>query len=187
MAAHGGSTSHHGETANTVGTQNLFWLRTVRVSTSSVNRAMARRLHVGALMHNFTPLSALAGGGLLGLASALMLVGTGRLAGISGILDGALSAGRGAWRWAFLVGLIAGGLAIAQVAPALVPTVQGSPVRLAVAGLLVGLGARVSGGCTSGHGICGVSRWSTRSIIATAVFMAAGFVTVALVGALGAS
>lgn len=138
-------------------------------------------------MNNFTPLSALAGGGLLGLASALLLVGTGRLAGISGILDGALIPGRGLWRFAFLVGLIAGGLAIAQVAPPMVPSVQGSPVRLALAGLLVGLGARVSGGCTSGHGICGVSRWSARSVVATAVFMTAGFVTVALMGALDAS
>ena len=137
-------------------------------------------------MHNFTPVSALAGGGLLGLASALLLVGSGRLAGVSGIVDSALSPTGGSWRWAFLAGLIGGGLAIGLYAPALVPALHGSPARLALAGVFVGLGARISGGCTSGHGICGISRFSVRSVVATVVFMVAGFVPVAWVGTLDA-
>lgn len=122
------------------------------------------------------------GGALIGVAAALLLVVTGRCAGISGILDGALRRDAVASRWTFLGGLVAGGLLLRAVAPQLVPGIPVGtlgPVGLGLAGLVVGFGARVGGGCTSGHGIVGNSRLSPRSIVATVTFMAAGFATVA--------
>ncbi|MDE1937071.1 YeeE/YedE family protein [Bradyrhizobium sp.] len=134
-------------------------------------------------MHNFTPLSGLLGGALIGLASALLMLSAGRLAGVSGILGGLLTASRDrAWRLAFIAGLIAA---------ALIGPLFGTPgaARLAspdlalyaAAGLLVGFGSRMGNGCTSGHGVCGFARFSARSITATLVFMGAAIVTVALV------
>jgi uncharacterized membrane protein YedE/YeeE len=127
-------------------------------------------------MNNFTPLSALAGGALIGLASAALLVVNGRIAGISGILSGALSprTTQKGWRLAFLAGLLAGGLVVAQVTPAAFGAPVLGPAPLLVAGVLVGLGARVSGGCTSGHGVCGLGRLSKRSLVAVVTFMATG-------------
>ena len=117
---------------------------------------------------------ALAGGALIGLAVAVLLLGEGRIAGISGIAAGLVPPRRGAWAWRafFLTGLVGGGLVARAVVPASVPgeAVASLPV-LAVAGLLVGLGTRMAGGCTSGHGVCGNSRLSVRSIVATCVFM----------------
>lgn len=128
----------------------------------------------------FTPGSALAGGVLIGVAAALFVLLNGRIAGISGILSGLLRPSRGdaAWRAAFIAGLIAAPLAWLVFAP--LPTVQidAGYGALVVAGLLVGIGTRYGSGCTSGHGVCGVSRLSPRSLVATASFMAAGFVTV---------
>ncbi|MGK5081573.1 YeeE/YedE family protein [Janthinobacterium sp. HLX7-2] len=129
---------------------------------------------------HFTPLAATVGGVLIGLSAALFILFSGRIAGISGILGGLLAWPRGdiAWRVAFLFGLVAAPLVFGLFAP--LPTVQidaGTPA-LIVAGLLVGIGTRYGSGCTSGHGVCGLSRLSPRSLAATAAFMFAGFVTV---------
>ena len=132
-------------------------------------------------MEHFTPLSSLFGGVLVGLASALMLLLNGRIAGISGIVGGLLvpSAGEVRWRAAFTAGLVAGGFAFYLLRPeAFAFTVDRSYAALAVAGLLVGFGTRLGSGCTSGHGICGISRLSPRSLVATATFMATGLATV---------
>lgn len=128
----------------------------------------------------FTPLSAAIGGTLIGLAAAAMWLGMGRVAGVSGIVGGAVrsKAGDRAWRAAFVLGLV--------LAPWLYAAVGGWPAAhldagggvLVVAGLLVGIGTRYGGGCTSGHGVCGVARLSPRSLVATLCFMAAGFATV---------
>ncbi|MFN3989164.1 MAG: YeeE/YedE family protein [Erythrobacter sp.] len=134
------------------------------------------------------PLAGLAGGVLIGLAAALMLLGAGRIAGVSGIAARAFAIGDGAMprsaAFAFLVGLPLGALMVALLTDA--PTPQfASPLLLAVAGLIVGLGTRLGSGCTSGHGVCGMSRLSQRSLVATATFMATGFATVAAMNALG--
>ena len=139
-------------------------------------------------MENFTPWSALAGGVVIGLAASLLLWANGRVAGISGIFGGMLRLPRGdnAWRWWFVAGLLAAGLAAGALVPgSMGAPVVGTPVLLAVAGLLVGFGTRLSGGCTSGHGICGNSRLSKRSLAATGTFMLAGGFTVWLVGRVG--
>jgi uncharacterized protein len=128
----------------------------------------------------FTPWPALAGGMLIGLATALFVLLNGRIAGISGVLGGLLKpvAGDVLWRAAF-----AGGLIVAPLVYALfsvLPSVQidAEYGALVLAGLLVGVGTRYGAGCTSGHGVCGLSRLSPRSLVATATFMGAGFVTV---------
>ena len=128
----------------------------------------------------FTPWSALAGGALIGLAAALLLLLNGRIAGISGVLGGLLKPASGdiAWRAAFVLGLVAAPLADGLVALAPAPLIEASNLTLIVAGLLVGVGTRYGAGCTSGHGVCGVSRLSPRSLVATACFMGAGFATV---------
>jgi uncharacterized membrane protein YedE/YeeE len=131
----------------------------------------------------FTPWPAALGGVVIGLATALFLLVNGRIAGISGIAGGMLRPVPGdfAWRLAFLAGLILAPLAYAAVATFPTATIEaGYPVLIA-AGLLVGIGTRVGGGCTSGHGVCGLSRLSPRSLVATLSFMAAGFVTVFVV------
>lgn len=133
--------------------------------------------------NSFTPWSSLAGGLMIGAATALLLLFNGRIAGISGILGGLLGAARSdvAWRVAFVAGLVASPFLFALVMP--LPRVQvdaGYPV-LVLAGLLVGLGTRYGSGCTSGHGVCGLSRLSPRSMVATAAFMLAGFATVFMV------
>ncbi|WP_426112876.1 YeeE/YedE family protein [Massilia sp. PWRC2] len=131
---------------------------------------------------HFTPWSALAGGVLVGLAAALLVLLNGRIAGISGILGGLLSwprtPGDRAWRLAFLAGLISAPLVYSLRAPLPIVTIEAGPLTLVVAGLLVGVGTRYGAGCTSGHGVCGLSRLSPRSLVATVAFMAAGFATV---------
>lgn len=132
---------------------------------------------------SFTPGMSLAGGLVIGLASAILLLFNGRIAGISGVVGGLLKPARTdiAWRAAFVAGLVISPLIFALAAP--LPEVQveaGYPVLL-VAGLLVGFGTRYGSGCTSGHGICGLSRRSPRSLVATISFMFAGFITVYLV------
>lgn len=131
-------------------------------------------------MPHFTPWSALLGGVLIGLASAILILFNGRIAGISGIAGGLLRAGRhdAAWRLAFLAGLIGAPLAYQLVAALPTVRIEAGAGSLVLAGLLVGLGTRYGSGCTSGHGVCGISRRSPRSLMATAAFMAAGFVTV---------
>lgn len=131
---------------------------------------------------NFTPWSALAGGILLGLASAAFILLNGRVLGISGILGGLLIPRRGdaVWRVAFLLGLLAAPLVASLTVPGLLraPTIAASDFAIVAAGLLVGFGTRYGSGCTSGHGVCGLSRLSPRSLAATLAFMAAGFATV---------
>ena len=125
-------------------------------------------------MDNFTPVSALAGGVLIGVASVWLLAANGRIAGVSGILHGlfAQPPGDRAWRAAFIAGLVIAGI-VWQI---FLPSKQ-NPMHwgwLALAGLLVGFGTRIGGGCTSGHGVCGLGRFSLRSLVAVMVFMAAG-------------
>ena len=129
---------------------------------------------------SFTPWTSLAGGLLIGLSAALFLLFNGRFAGISGIVGGLLKPARGdiAWRIAFAAGLVIAPLAYALAAPLPQVHVEASYPVLVIAGLLVGIGTRYGSGCTSGHGICGLSRRSPRSLMATVAFMFAGFVTV---------
>jgi uncharacterized protein len=135
-------------------------------------------------MHNLTLVSGLLGGALIGLASALLMLLTGRIAGISGIFGGLLpfnSSERG-WRWAFVAGLIAAPLLAAVAgAPLPHPAVPAGLGVVVAAGFLVGLGSRMGGGCTSGHGVCGTARLSPRSLVFTGIFMMSAVATVAIV------
>jgi len=128
----------------------------------------------------FTPVSALIGGAVIGAAAAAFIVLNGRIAGVSGILGGLLRPARGdiAWRAAFVAGLVAAPLAYGVFAVLPEIRVDAGSAVLVAAGLLVGIGTRYGSGCTSGHGVCGISRLSPRSIVATLAFMAAGFATV---------
>ena len=132
---------------------------------------------------NFAPWPALAGGLLIGAACAALILFNGRIAGISGITGGLLRPARGdsGWRLAFIGGLILAPVLYALAAPLPALHLDTDNVTLVVAGLLVGLGTRYGAGCTSGHGVCGLSRRSPRSLAATVVFMLAGFATVYLV------
>ena len=129
---------------------------------------------------NFTPWSSLAGGVLIGLATGMFLFLNGRIAGISGILGGLLRPIKGdvGWRVAFVAGLIFSPIAFIVATPLPAVQIDAVAASLIMAGLLVGIGTRYGSGCTSGHGVCGLSRLSPRSIVATALFMLAGFVTV---------
>ncbi len=129
---------------------------------------------------HFTPWTALAGGMLIGLAASLFILLGGRIAGISGILGGLLRPARGdlAWRLLFLAGIVLVPFGWSLVAALPAASIEADGATLLVAGLLVGIGTRYGGGCTSGHGVCGVARLSPRSLAATATFVAAGFVTV---------
>ena len=132
---------------------------------------------------HFTPWAALAGGVLLGLASALFVLLNGRILGISGIVGGLLRprAGDMGWRLAFVLGMmVAPGLYWLVVGPTQ-PRIDANWGMVVIAGLLVGVGTRYGSGCTSGHGVCGLSRMSPRSLVATLAFMGAGFVTVFLI------
>lgn len=133
-------------------------------------------------MDHFTPISAAIGGGLIGLSALMLMLLNGRVAGITGIAANALVGTQNSgWRYAFLVGLVAaplvwmaGGGAFAE------PAMPASWGVVLAAGLLVGFGTRLGNGCTSGHGVCGIARFSPRSIVATVTFMLTGFVVVAL-------
>jgi uncharacterized membrane protein YedE/YeeE len=134
-------------------------------------------------MNAFDPISALVGGGLIGLASALLMLLNGRIAGISGILGGALttSVGDTIWRISFIAGLIGAPIVIGLFGhPLPEPQMPASWLLIVAAGILVGFGARYGGGCTSGHGVCGIARLSVRSIVATAIFMASAIAVVAI-------
>ena len=128
----------------------------------------------------FTPWSALIGGMLIGLAAAMFALLNGRVAGISGVLGGLFKPMRGdiGWRVAFIGGLVSASLVYGLFATLPAVQIDASYVALVVAGLLVGVGTRYGSGCTSGHGVCGLSRLSPRSLVATLAFMGAGFVTV---------
>ena len=131
----------------------------------------------------FSPGSALAGGVFIGIAAAMFVLLNGRIAGISGILGGLLQPVRGdaAWRLAFILGLVAAPAAYLLAGPLPKAQIDAGWGALVVAGLLVGFGTRYGSGCTSGHGVCGLSRLSPRSLAATAAFMGAGFLTVFVV------
>lgn len=134
-------------------------------------------------MANFTPISAAIGGALIGLSAALLMLLNGRIAGITGVFAGLidpLSNDRG-WRAAFVIGLIAAPLSAALLGYTIpIPPMPTSLITVAAAGLLVGFGTRLSNGCTSGHGICGIARLSPRSLAATAIFMVSAIIVVAL-------
>ena len=136
-------------------------------------------------MDNFMPWHGFIGGLMIGLSAAFFLLMSGRVSGISGILENAARPGGAAFLWslAYLAGLFLGARLVAMAAPALVPTIAvvGSLPLIVGAGLLVGFGTRLGGGCTSGHGVCGLSRLSPRSIVATVVFMASAAATVFVV------
>jgi uncharacterized membrane protein YedE/YeeE len=129
---------------------------------------------------NFTPGLSLLGGVLAGAASALFILNNGRIAGISGILGGLLNPRKDdiIWRIAFLLGLIAAPTVTFMFMPAPEVTIEAETATLLIAGILVGVGTRYGSGCTSGHGICGLSRLSPRSLIATLSFMVAGMAVV---------
>jgi uncharacterized membrane protein YedE/YeeE len=129
---------------------------------------------------HFTPWASAAGGVLIGLAAAMLVLLNGRVAGVSGIVGGLLAARRGdiAWRVAFVLGLFAAPLAMLFYP--MNPRIEAGSGVLVIAGLLVGIGTSYASGCTSGHGVCGLSRLSPRSLVATAAFMVAGIATVYL-------
>ena len=134
-------------------------------------------------MANFTPVSAAVGGALIGLSAVLLMLLTGRIAGVSGIFDGLINPQTNdrTWRVAFIAGLVAAPAAAVLVGYHVpMPQMPDSYMTIVVGGLLVGFGARLGSGCTSGHGICGIARLSQRSIAATGVFMAAAIIVVAL-------
>jgi uncharacterized protein len=132
---------------------------------------------------HFTPWSSSLGGILIGVAAAILLLLTGRIAGISGVIGGLLTPRRSdiAWRFAFVGGLLAAPVIWLFFAPAIAPRIDTGFGTLALAGVLVGAGTSYGSGCTSGHGVCGLSRLSVRSLAATLMFMVAGFVTVFIV------
>ncbi len=140
-------------------------------------------------MDSFTPVTALIGGGMIGLASALLWIGNGRIAGISGIFGQLLPPAKTVlWRLVFLVAMIVAAFVAARLLPQIgvggdVPAeMVGSPLWLAVAGLLVGLGTKIGSGCTSGHGVCGLARLSFRSLVAVVIFFGTAIVTVSVTG-----
>jgi uncharacterized membrane protein YedE/YeeE len=139
------------------------------------------------ILENFTPVAALAGGALIGLSASAMLYFQGRIAGISGIVGGLLTPREGdvTWRLTFLAGLLAGGLVMVLAAPSTFAVPDGrSSLAIVAAGLLVGFGTRMGNGCTSGHGVCGLTRLSPRSAVAVGTFMATGAITATVVGSL---
>lgn len=139
------------------------------------------------LWNSFTPWSSLAGGMLIGLAAALLIVLLGRIAGISGIVGALLqrsswaSVANWGWRTAFVIGMVAAPLVWQLIAPLPPMEMPSNPLVIVLAGLLVGFGTRLGSGCTSGHGVCGLSRLSLRSLAATLTFIGAGAATVFVV------
>jgi uncharacterized protein len=139
---------------------------------------------VGA-MYDFTPIHALVGGTLIALSLATMLLLTGRIAGLSGVFAGCFRAPPGDWKWRvwFLGGMLAVGAVFEVVAPTAFDAAPRVPLWLvAIAGACVGFGTRLGNGCTSGHGLCGMSRLSKRSIVATLVFFGVGVATATVTG-----
>lgn len=130
--------------------------------------------------NEFTPMTSLAGGVLIGLAAVMLMAGLGRIAGITSIVAGLFSSVRSDWAWraAFTLGMIAAPLAYSQFSALPAITLETDWLTLLIAGLLVGIGTRIGSGCTSGHGVCGLARMSPRSVIATLAFMGSGFLTV---------
>ena len=138
-------------------------------------------------MTDFTPYASLLGGALIGLSASLLLITQGKIAGISGIAANLLSGKPGdrAWRGVFLLGLVLAGLAFSLLSSEGFGSSPRSLALVAAAGLMVGVGTRVGGGCTSGHGVCGISRLSPRSLVATLTFIVSGVVTVTVLRWMG--
>ncbi|MCH9680907.1 MAG: YeeE/YedE family protein [Deltaproteobacteria bacterium] len=137
-------------------------------------------------MSEFTPMASLLGGVLIGLSTVILRVFTGKTAGISGIVGATLRGAVERWRLAFIGGMVVGGLVVlASSSAAIAFSLDRSWPTLVVAGLLIGYGTQLGGGCTSGHGVCGISRGSGRSLVATCVFMATAMLTVAAMRLLG--
>jgi uncharacterized membrane protein YedE/YeeE len=139
-------------------------------------------------MAGFTPVSALIGGVILGIVTCALMLTHGRVLGISGIFAGLMHPPDrdGAWRWAFVAGLVVGGFALVVIDPAVFDWNTGRSIPMvALGGALVGFGTRLGSGCTSGHGLCGLSRFSVRSLVAVCVFMAVGVATATLVRVIG--
>ena len=137
---------------------------------------------------DFTPVESLLGGALIGAASSALLLLEGRVAGISGIVGGLFAprAGDIGWRAAFVAGLLLAGVGASVVAPQMMAVeVERAPWMLVLAGLLVGVGTRIGSGCTSGHGVCGLSRMSPRSLASVLTFMVVGSLVAILVGRIG--
>ena len=136
-------------------------------------------------MENFTPIPAFIGGMLIGLSAVIMLLFNGRITGISGIMDGIAvnsKSGDRIWRICFLFGLVLGGFLFNLTLPdSFIPREGFSLSLLIIGGFVVGIGTRMGSGCTSGHGICGIARFSQRSILATVVFMLTGGITVYII------
>jgi uncharacterized membrane protein YedE/YeeE len=148
----------------------------------------SRRLHINlyfeTFMENFTPLSATAGGALIGISVTLLLLFNGRIGGVSGIMNGVCFAPKSdrMWRLIFLTGLVLGAFIFQLLVPDFNIPRQNYPLLLlGLGGFLIGFGTRMSGGCTSGHGICGIATLSIRSLIATLTFMATGMITVYII------
>ena len=136
-------------------------------------------------MNDFTPVQALLGGALIATSLAIMLIMTGRIAGLSGIFAGFIAGRRGDWAWRawFITGMVIVGVAFAIARPSTFDHAARVPLWLvAISGALVGIGTRASNGCTSGHGLCGMSRLSKRSVVATIVFFACGVATATISG-----
>ncbi len=141
---------------------------------------MAAIAYVERVVSEFTPIASLCGGILIGLAAVILRLFTGKVAGISGIVGAAVRGRADGWRLMFVAGMLLGGVVLIAVSPSAVAfTLDRSWLTLIVAGLLVGYGTQLGSGCTSGHGVCGISRGSGRSIAATGVFMAVAFTVVA--------
>jgi uncharacterized membrane protein YedE/YeeE len=138
-------------------------------------------------MNVSTAASALVGGALIGIGASLLLLTTGRLAGVAGIVGGLLRPAREQWSWraAFVGGLLAGGALFALLRPGVFAPSPRAPLLIAIAGVAVGFGTRLGGGCTSGHGVCGVSRLQPRSLVATVIFVLVGATMVAMARAMG--
>ena len=127
---------------------------------------------------------ALSGGVLIGISTSILLLFKGRVFGISGIVAGILKYQKGdfIWRWMILLGLVFGGTLVGITNPEMIPEIPNKPLTYSLAGLLVGFGTQLGGGCTSGHGVCGISRLSIRSVVATVTFIVAGIMTVGFFG-----
>lgn len=139
------------------------------------------------LSPEFSPLPAIAGGALIGLAASWMMLSSGRIAGISGIFSGLLQpkAGDTGWRLAFVAGLLLAGAVVSATMPGAIEVTEARSLWMTgLAGLIVGFGVRLGNGCTSGHGVCGLSRFSKRSLVATSSFMGTGILTATLIQAL---
>ena len=135
-------------------------------------------------MEQFTPIASLCGGVLIGLSASLLLLSDGKIAGISGIMGGLLHPGKNdtAWRVLFIFGLLTGGLLFQFLSPEVFTIgITRSTSTLMLAGLLVGFGTRLGNGCTSGHGVCGLSRFSPRSLVSTVTFIVTGVLTVYII------